>query len=104
MLAGTSLSLDAAAKLGRDIASRMNGRGTVNDVARALCTRLLPTLLAPDHLGALLDLALSEASSGVEKEEGRFLAAVFDLLVDTATAAPSLFTTCADKVRCPGKD
>lgn len=66
--------------------------------SRCLCARLSPNLLAPEHLKALLQLAVEEQSN---KADSTFLPAVLSLLVACAAAAPSIFAKLGPQVTCP---
>ena len=62
---------------------------------RCLCARLSPTLIAPEHLQGLLEVAGKEAG---EKQEGGYPSAVLDLLLGCAASAPALFAGTSEQV------
>ena len=63
---------------------------------RGLCARLTSNLVAPEHLEALLQLAVQEAGS--KADQLAFLPASLELLVTCAAAAPILFAHLGPKV------
>ena len=75
---------------------RVGSRGAVADVARSLCAKLAPTLLAPANVAALAEAALAAAREDAGPD---FVRAVLGLLVDAAAAAPTLFSGLLGLVR-----
>lgn len=75
---------------------RVGSRGAVADVARSLCAKLAPTLLAPATVAALAETALAAAREDAGPD---FVRAVLGLLVDAAAAAPTLFSGLLGPVR-----
>ncbi len=64
-------------------------------LCRCLCARLNPSLVAPEHLLGLLEVANEEAG---DKMDSAYLTAVLDLLVGCAGAAPALFADVGNQV------
>jgi hypothetical protein len=75
----------------QDVLQRVGSRGAAADVARSLCAKLAPTLLAPAAVAALA-AAREDAGPG-------FVRAALALLADAAAAAPSLFAGLLEPVR-----
>ena len=50
-------SRDVAAAAAKDIQQRLGGRGALMDFVKTLIGRLVPNLVCPEHVTALLDLA-----------------------------------------------
>ena len=71
---------------------RIGSRGATADFARSLAVQLSPTLLPASCVGGLLQLALEPQEATTETA---FQAAVLQLLVASAQAAPSLFSRAA---------
>jgi hypothetical protein len=80
------------------VLQRVGTRGATVDVARSLCARLAPTLLAPAAVGALAEAALAAAR---EDAGPGFVRAALALLADAAAAAPPLFAGLLEPVRAP---
>lgn len=95
-LAAPGTSLEAAQAASKDVLQRVGFRGAVGDAMKALCSRLCPTVLAPEHLTALLQLASSECSSG--GGSAAYAAAVLGLLRAASGAGPQLFAQLAEPV------
>lgn len=74
---------------------RIGSRGATADFVRSLCVQLSPTLLPSSCVAALLELA---AQPQTATSDAAFHAAVLQLLVASAQAAPSLFSDTADQV------
>lgn len=64
-------------------------------LCRCLCARLSPTLVAPEHLQGLLEVAAKEAG---DKQEGGYPSAVLELLLGCAASAPALFAGMSKQV------
>jgi hypothetical protein len=97
-LAAPGISVQQAQQAAKDAAQmlqRAGLRGSALDMLRALCGRLVPSLLSPEQLAALLDLAVAEEETG---GGGAFSAAVLDLVVAAAAAAPGLFAAMLARV------
>lgn len=64
-VAATGVSRNACREAAKDVVQRVGSRGTPGVMVAALCRRLTPSLLAPEHISELLALALKVCSCKV---------------------------------------
>ena len=97
-LAHPACTPSAAVRCTADIVQRVGGKGQLGNLARALCARLAPSLIAAEHMAGIVRL-VNDCATSPDSPDAR---AMVDLLMDAAAAAPSLFAGLLPDVRPHG--